>query len=211
MIPSPYGRQRPRTTRASIAASASATSRDLPTPASPTTVTSSQRDCACARSHASRSAPARARGRRTASAWLRSGASSTETSRNAGTGSDFPFNVSGSTGSATTASWTSACVASPINTSPGAAACSNRAATFTASPVTRRSAVPVTTSPVFTPIRPRIPERRQRVAHLHRRPASPQRIVLVRRGTPNTAITASPMNFSTVPPCDSTIPLIRSK
>ena len=30
-------------------------------------------------------------------------------------------------------------------------------------------------------------------------------------GTPNTAITASPMNFSTVPPCDSTIPLIRSK
>ena len=30
-------------------------------------------------------------------------------------------------------------------------------------------------------------------------------------GTPNTAITASPMNFSTVPPCDSTIPRIRSK
>jgi hypothetical protein len=27
----------------------------------------------------------------------------------------------------------------------------------------------------------------------------------------NTAITASPMNFSTVPPCDSTIALIRSK
>ena len=30
-------------------------------------------------------------------------------------------------------------------------------------------------------------------------------------GTPNTAITASPMNFSTEPPCDSTIPFIRSK
>jgi len=30
-------------------------------------------------------------------------------------------------------------------------------------------------------------------------------------GTPNTAITASPMNFSTDPPCDSTIPFIRSK
>ena len=28
---------------------------------------------------------------------------------------------------------------------------------------------------------------------------------------PNTAITASPMNFSTVPPCDSTIAFIRSK
>ncbi len=32
-----------------------------------------------------------------------------------------------------------------------------------------------------------------------------------RTGTPNTAITASPMNFSTEPPCRSTIPLIRSK
>ncbi len=31
------------------------------------------------------------------------------------------------------------------------------------------------------------------------------------RGMPNTAITASPMNFSTVPPCDSTIAFIRSK
>ena len=30
-------------------------------------------------------------------------------------------------------------------------------------------------------------------------------------GTPNTAITASPMNFSTEPPCDSTIAFIRSK
>ena len=48
-------------------------------------------------------------------------------------------------------------VASPISTSPGSAACSNRAATLTASPVASRSDVPVTTSPVFTPIRPRIP------------------------------------------------------
>jgi hypothetical protein len=30
-------------------------------------------------------------------------------------------------------------------------------------------------------------------------------------GTPNTAITASPMNFSTEPPCRSTIAFIRSK
>ena len=30
-------------------------------------------------------------------------------------------------------------------------------------------------------------------------------------GTPNTAFTASPMNFSTVPPCDSTIAFIRPK
>ena len=55
----------------------------------------------------------------------------------------------------------------------------SRAATLTASPVTSRSAVPVTTSPVFTPIRPLDPELRQRVPHLHRRPARPQRVVLV--------------------------------
>jgi hypothetical protein len=33
----------------------------------------------------------------------------------------------------------------------------------------------------------------------------------MRDRTPNTAITASPMNFSTAPPCDSTIAFIRSK
>ena len=36
---------------------------------------------------------------------------------------------------------------------PGAAACSSRAATLTASPVASRSSVPVTTSPVLTPMR----------------------------------------------------------
>ena len=53
VIPSPYGRQRPRTTVASMEARASAASRDLPTPASPTTVTSSQRCSDRTRSHAS--------------------------------------------------------------------------------------------------------------------------------------------------------------
>ena len=42
---------------------------------------------------------------------------------------------------------TSASVSAPISTSPGGAACSSRAATFTASPVASRSSVPVTTSP----------------------------------------------------------------
>ena len=39
-------------------------------------------------------------------------------------------------------------VGAPSSTSPGAAACSSRAATLTASPVASRSSVPVTTSPV---------------------------------------------------------------
>ena len=55
------------------------------------------------------------------------------------------------------------------------------------------------------------PQFRQRVPHLDSRAAGAERVVLVRAGTPNTAITASPMNFSTVPPCDSTIAFIRSK
>ena len=74
---------------------------------------------------------------------------------------------------------TSASVGSPISTSPGCAACSSRAATLTASPVASRSSVPVTTSPVLTPIRASQPELGQRVAHLGRRPHGAQRVVLV--------------------------------
>ena len=58
---------------------------------------------------------------------------------------------------------------------------------------------------------PSIAELGQRVAHLDRRAHRAQRVVLVHCGTPKTAITASPMNFSTVPPWRSTIPLVRSK
>ena len=72
--------------------------------------------------------------------------------------------------------------------------------------------VPATTSPVLTPIRPSIRERRERIpasptAARHARSASSS----CAAGTPKTAITASPMNFSTAPPCHSTIAFIRSK
>ena len=78
----------------------------------------------------------------------------TSTRRNAASGSDLPLTSSGGTGSATTASRTRRRVSSPMRTVPGSAACSRRAATFTASPVTSVSACsPATTSPVFTPIR----------------------------------------------------------
>ena len=198
MIPSPYGRQRPRTTRAHRA-SASATSRDLPTPASPTTVSSSQRDSrlrALPRLRDQRQlALAADEPRRVAP--LRRVQHRDEPER--GHRSAFPFSSSASTGSTVHRLATSACVASPISTSPGGAACSSRAATFTASPVARRSAGPVTTSPVLTPIRPH-PEARQRVPHLDGRAHRPERIVLMADRDPNTAITASPMNFSTVPP-----------
>jgi len=127
------------------------------------------------------------------------------------TGSAFPFNSNGSTSSASTAADTSAYVAVPISTSPGSAACSSRAATFIASPVASISSVVVTTTPVLTPIRPRRPSSgsasRISTAARQARSASSSRTT----GTPNTATTASPMNFSTVPPCRSTIVRIRSR
>ena len=66
-------------------------------------------------------------------------------SRYAATGWLFPFSRSGSNGSALTAARTNRHVCGPITISPGAAACSSRAAMLTASPVANRSAVPVTT------------------------------------------------------------------
>jgi hypothetical protein len=110
-----------------------------------------------------------------------------------------------------TAAATNASVCAPTSTSPGSAACSNRAATLTASPVASRSSVPVSTSPVLTPIRPSTPSsgNASRISTAARHALSASSSCAT--GTPNTAITASPMNFSTVPPCDSTISFIRSK
>ena len=104
------------------------------------------------------------------------------------------------------------------------AACSRRAATLTASPVTSRWPVdgsPATTSPVFTPVRTvrRTPQCRSSssfstacaccmpAAARTARSASSSCSL----GRPNTAMIASPMNFSTTPPCFSSSALIASK
>ena len=100
-------------------------------------------------------------------------------------------------------------VRSPTRISPGSAACCRRAARLTASPVTRKSrpgVTPVTTRPVLIPIRSAIGMSRRSPSVVSR-----ERITSAARtarsgssscatGTPKTAITASPMNFSTVPP-----------
>ena len=140
----------------------------------------------------------------------------TATSRQAATGSLLPFASIGSTASATTASRTSPYVSEPISTSPGAAACSRRAATLTASPVASRwsaaePAPPTITSPVLTPVRVTIRTPCSRSASSFRRSSASRSSTTARTartassswttGTPKTAITASPMNFSTVPPC----------
>ncbi len=129
----------------------------------------------------------------------------------AGTGSAFPRSRSGSIASTSAAAPTRSTVGRPSSTSPGCAACSSRAAMLTASPVARRSSVPVITSPVMTPMRPSRPSAgsasRISAAARTARSASSS----CSSGTPNTAITASPMNFSTVPPWCSTITFMRSK
>ena len=102
-------------------------------------------------------------------------------SRYAATGFDFPFSGRADRPPRrrpqTLRAPVSACRSAPR---PAAAACSSRAATLTASPVASRSSVPVTTSPVLTPTRPLMPELRERVAHLDRRPTGTEGVVLVR-------------------------------
>jgi hypothetical protein len=183
----------------------------LPIPGSPTIVTSSHRRSATARCHASRIvATSRSRPTKTLSC-ERSDAPATATSLKADTGSALPFRSSGSAGSTSAASRTSSTVARPISTSLGSAACCSRAATLTASPVASRSSVPVTTSPVLTPIRPSMPScgKALRISTAARQARNASSSCTA--GTPKTAITASPMNFSTEPPWCSTIAFIRSK
>ena len=228
VMPLPYGRQRPVATSATSSSSiaSSRAIRDFPIPAVPRMVTMPQRRA----SNASRTS------RRSASSSfvrLTSGASSrraypdasvsTSSRRKRATGSRLPFAEKRSRGPTLTASFTSGYVAVPIRIVPGSAACSSRLARFTASPVTNPSPdpwSPATTSPVLMPIRqasstPQVwrsslfSSARARcisVAVLTARSASSSWVT----GTPNTAITSSPRNRSTVPPCCRTISAIDS-
>ena len=71
--------------------------------------------------------------------------------------------------------------------------------------------MPVTTSPVVTPIRPLIPSSEKRVAHLDRRAAGAKRVVLVQHGHAehrHHRVADELLDRATVA---STIPFIRSK
>ena len=103
-----------------------------------------------------------------------------------------------------------AAVRSPASTSPGSAAFCRRSATFTASPVTNDDPPscggPTTTSPVLTPTRRRSwPSKRSRIRRCMASPVWSARSAWSSSaaGAPNTAMTASPANFSTVPPVSS--------
>ena len=96
-------------------------------------------------------------------------------------------------------------VASPTRTVPGAAAVWSREAVLTRSPATIPwSLAPIVTaaSPVSTPERAWTPGPRSRTASTSSRAARTARSASSSwaTGAPQTAMTASPMNFSTVPP-----------
>ncbi len=125
----------------------------------------------------------------------------TSSRRKASTGSDFPLSASGST------SFDPHGVAherprlGADERLAAPAACSSRAATLTASPVTSVSpSPPTTTSPVLTPMRASRPC--SAIAACISAAARTARSASssCETGIPKTAMTASPTNFSTVPP-----------
>jgi hypothetical protein len=205
----------------------SAARRVLPSPAAPSTVTRTGARSATARSkHASSRASSSCLPTKGVSKRRSNGGAPSRTagSRYAGTGSALPLRSSGAIGSSSTASRTRRLVSSPSRIAPGAAACSRRAATLTASPVAKNSPPaesPATTSPVLMPVRTSSVSPRSCESSSFR-PASASRISAAARtarrapsscssGIPKTAIIASPMNFSTVPPWRSNTVRISSK
>ncbi len=216
LTPSPYGSDRPsrqvtgsRSARAACHSSYS--SRDFPIPGTPTTVTSCTDRSARTRTSASRSTPSsRSRPTRAVLARGQNSAPSRPCTRSAshtGTGSRLPFAVTGGPGRYSITPRVARKVRSPTRIPfTGAAACS-RAAVFTTSPTaipspsTGRAPSSTSASPVLTASRTWIrssPRTQSRIASAAStaRSGSSSRAA----GAPNSAITASPMNFSTVPP-----------
>ena len=138
------------------------------------------------------------------------GSTSGRTASQASTGSAFPFASTGGRASYSTAWRVARCVSLPTTSRPAGAAACSRAAVLTTSPIAKASPAsgrPIVTSasPVFTAARaasigplPRKPS----TAVSTRRPARTARSASSpwASGAPKTAITASPMNFSSRPP-----------
>ena len=186
VIPSPYGRHRPRAMDALVSMSSrkSRTSRDFPTPAVPSTVNSWHELSTTACSNAS--CKRRVRGR------------------------DRP---SARESDCATRSAVDLRVASSSAVSPGCASRASRADVVSGSPVARSwrplEIPPVNTGPVLTPIRTASWVSSSTVCqpslNLLGRPRGPKRDRLRGRpGRPKMAVTASPVVVSIVPPWAST-------
>ena len=124
------------------------------------------------------------------------------TSRHTGSGSSKPLSSRKPRSSVSTTDRVSRRANGPIRISPGSAICWSRAATLTASPVAKvESDSSATTSPASIPIRASSPSpwTESRIATAARTARSASSSCAV--GIPNAAMTASPANFSTMPPC----------
>ncbi len=196
-------------------------SRDLPMPPAPITLISRGRPSrvvAWNRSLSSRSSSSRptngassVSARPTPPRWA-----TTRTARDAGTGLALPLSAWSDVASKTIALPAAWRVASPTSTVDGAAAPWRRLAMLTMSPVTMPWFVaPSVTaaSPVWIPARTSSPGPIARTATTRSRAARTARSASSSRaiGAPQSAITASPMNFSTVPPYRSMISRTVSK
>ncbi len=136
-------------------------------------------------------------------------------------GPAFPFASTGSSGSNVIAASADRIVVSSTSTEPTGAADCRRAAVFTTSPVTMpsprsgRAPSATTASPVVTAARTASSRPSSRNSSMVSRIRRPERTARsasssCATGAPKTAMTASPMNFSTVPPNRSMSALTRS-
>ena len=197
----------------------------MPIPGGPTTVTRFGRRSRTVRSNRMRRSPTSAsrptNGVSSAAAAPTDGPPSPST-RHRRIGRSIPLTVSSPRSVNAKAVRVSRWVRSPTTTRPGSARAWSRAATFTASPVTMPSSEPwAITSPVLTPMRMESSPparaascalraaRRRCIASAHRMARTGSSSCAT--GAPNAATTASPMNFSTVPPNRSISSAIASK
>ncbi len=195
--------------------------RDLPIPAGPVTDTRRRRPSrlvAWNRSLSRRSSSARpVNGASRPSLRLRPPRSATtRRARQAGTGLALPLSARSPTCSKAIAPPAARRVASPTSTVPGFAADCSRAAVLTMSPATIPwfTAPSVTAaSPVSTPARASMPWPRTATASTSSSAARTARSASSSwaTGLPQTAMTASPMNFSMTPPYRPTTSWARSK
>ena len=194
---------------ASATRASSAISLVLPDPASPHTTTTwglrsrtTRRHCASRKASSSSRPTSAGAG---APGWRWTGCS--DTASHTSTGSCLPLSSTGWRARNAIRPPVSSVVRRPHSTSPGPAAFSRRAATLTVSPMTVIPPPAPTafaiTSPEFTPMeKTRSPPRcRMAMAAATALSASSSWA----RGTPNTAMTESPMYLSTVPPCWATM------
>ena len=229
VMPSPYGRQRPwrqvtRSGRSSSTARSSVARRLFPIPGSPTTVTSCTDDSRSARRNVS-TRSVRSCSRPTNGVCVAASGCPTRlrasSARQARIGSAFPFASTLSCSPYAIAPSVVCIVASSTMTDPTGAADWRRAAVFTTSPVTipsprsGRAPSETTVSPVVTAARTAISSPSSRSSSMVPRIRSAARTARsasssCATGAPKTAMTASPMNFSTVPPKRSMSALTRS-